>query len=246
MTDNKVRQDFQKWYDTDLGQRLLTQEMALLQQLICNDVGYYFLIQSPLKLLNFPSSLLRTHMMLAPSLELGASKNTIIAKASELPIDSEAIDVHILHHTLELSDTPHDDLREAARTLLPSGKLIIIGFNPWSCWRIRQGFSSKKQAPWSAQFISENRLDDWLKVAGLTLLSTDYIHYAPPLSSAYWQNKFKPFEKMMSMSRLPLGGIYIITATKHTHSLISPKNRWKRASVRVSSLTKPVVKEIQK
>lgn len=245
MVDIKVRQDFQQWYQSDLGTNILTQELALLQNLIGTDVGYYFLAQSPLKQLEISAPLLKNKMMLAPVLELGATKNLIIANANELPIDSEGIDVHILHHTLELSDTPHDDLREAARSLLPSGKLIIVGFNSCSFFRIRQIFSSKTTAPWNASFIAVKRLEDWLKVAGLTLQSADYLYYSPPFKSIYWQEKFKPVETLLAKSKLPIGGVYVITATKQTHRLISQKPRWRRTSVRVSSLTKPVVKEIK-
>lgn len=245
MTGKQARQDFQKWYATDLGVNTLTQEMAVLQQIVDREVGYYLLVQTPLKLLTFPDSLLKNHMVMAPELELGAPKNTIVANASELPINSEAIDVHILHHTLELSNSPHDDLREAARTLLPSGKLIIVGFNPWSLWRLKQLVGSKKQAPWNAKFITERRLDDWLKVAGLTLQGVDYLHYIPPFNRINQNKIFNKVEQFFARTQLPFGGVYIITATKHTHSLISQKLKWRRAPVRVSSLTKPVVKEIQ-
>jgi len=245
MANEKFRQYFQQWYQSDLGENVLAQEIKLLQDLICHDVGYYFLIQSPLQQLDLPNSLLRTQMMIAPVLELGAPDNLIVAKANELPINSEGIDVHVLHHTLELSDTPHDDLREAARSLLPSGKLIIVGFNPWSIWGARKAFSIKGQAPWCANFIAEKRLEDWLKVAGLTLQSTDYFCYPPPIQSSYWLQKLKSINTLMSMSKLPIGGVYVITATKQIHRLIEQKPKWRRTSVRVSSLTKPVTKEIQ-
>lgn len=245
MAVKKVRQYFQQWYKTDLGKNVLSQEVNLLQELISEDIGQYFLIQSPLQDLTLSAPLLRNQLMLAPVLELGAQKNLIISNANELPIDSEGIDVHLLHHTLELSDTPHDDLREAARSLLPRGKLVIVGFNSWSVWRLRQLFSSKHQAPWCAKFIAEKRLEDWLKVAGLTLQSADYLCYTPPIKSPYWQKKWRPIDRLFSMTKLPLGGIYVITAIKQTHSLIPLKPKWKPAPVRVSTLTKPVAKEIQ-
>lgn len=245
MADVKVRQDFQQWYQSDLGKSVLTQESALLQNIINTDVGYYFLIQSPLKHLAISAPLLKNSLMIAPVLELGAQENLVVANAKELPIDSEGIDVHILHHTLEFSDTPHDDLREAARSLLPSGKLIIVGFNPNSFFRIRQIFSSSNVAPWNASFIGVKRLEDWLKVAGLTLQSANYLCYSPPFQSMYWREKLTPFETLLTKSKLPIGGVYVITATKQTHRLIPQKPRWRRTPVRVSTLTKPVVKEIK-
>ncbi|TBR37984.1 methyltransferase domain-containing protein [Marinomonas agarivorans] len=246
MMGKKARQYFQQWYESDLGREILEQETTVLRNILDQEVGYYLLTQSPLANLTFPDTLLKNHIVLAPELELGAPKKTIVANANELPINSEAIDVHILHHTLELSGTPHDDLREAARTLLPSGKLIIVSFNPWSLWRAAQWFCSKKQAPWDATFIAQQRLEDWLKVAGLTLQSTDYMHYAPPFSRLYKSNNIRKLDRLLTRTQLPFGGIYIVTATKHTHSLISQKLKWRRSPVRVASLTKPVTKEIQK
>ena len=245
MADKQVRQFFQQWYLSELGQSVLKQETELLELLLKETVGYYLLMQSPLKQLDIKHSLLRTKLMLSPCLELGAPDNLIVANSHELPVESDGIDVHILHHTLELSEDPHGDLREAARSLLPSGKLIIVGFNPWSFWRTRQLFSSRGYAPWCAKFIAMKRLEDWLKVAGLTLESTDYLCYSPPFKSAKWQARCQPLDSLMSMSKLALGGVYVITATKQTNRLIPHKPRWRRASVRVTSLRKPTVKEIK-
>ncbi|EAQ67064.1 hypothetical protein MED121_14094 [Marinomonas sp. MED121] len=105
MADKQVRQFFQQWYQSELGQNVLKQETELLDRLLNDTVGYYLLMQSPLKKLELQQSLLRTQLMLAPCLELGAPDNLIVANSHELPFESDGLDVHILHHTLELSQT---------------------------------------------------------------------------------------------------------------------------------------------
>ena len=245
MLDDQSRQFFQKWYKSNLGESLLELEKSQLDSELDSAVGYYLVTQSPLKNLPLKNHRLRESIMIAPALEFGAPNNTVVARASELPLESDGVDVHIFHHSLDISATPHDDLREAARTLLPSGKLIIIGFNPWGLWGIHRLFSKKVKAPWCGQFIRHRRLEDWLKVAGLTLESTRFIYYEPPLQSSKWRGRFAWIDKLLRPLKLPFSGVYVMTATKQVRRFIPLKPRWSGARVRVPPLTKPTAKEMK-
>ncbi|WP_067220116.1 class I SAM-dependent methyltransferase [Marinomonas gallaica] len=245
MLDNQSRQLFQDWYDTELGQRLLNEEHDFVERELDNMVGYYLVQQSPLKQLTFHNHRMRENICLSPVLELGASQSTVVANMSELPLESDGIDAIVLHHTLDLSENPHRDLYEVARTLLPSGKLIIIGFNPFSFWGIRRAFSKRMRAPWSASFISHRRLDDWLKVAGLTLEKVEFIDYDMPFKSSKWRQRMGWLGNSLKALKLPMGSVYIMTATKQTRRYIPLKPRWKATKVRVPPLTKPTIKEIK-
>ncbi|MCV2402207.1 methyltransferase domain-containing protein [Marinomonas sp. C2222] len=245
MPDDQTRQFFQTWYETDLGKQLLAGERNKIESKLDATVGYYLITQSPLKVLPIDNHRLRKSFQVAPVLELGASCSTIVAKANELPFDSDGIDVHILHHTLDISETPHDDLREVARTLLPSGKLIIVGFNPFGLWGFFRLFANKNKAPWCARFIAPHRLEDWLKVAGLTLESKSFIHYELPLQSGTWRSRFKWIDKILRPLKLPFSGVYILTATKQVKRYTPMKPVWTRPRVRVSPLTKPTIKEMR-
>lgn len=245
MLDDQSRQLFQTWYQTELGQSLCELECSEVEYEIDHTVGYYLVIQTPLKSLQLNQHRLREHILIAPELELGAPKNVVVAKASELPFESDGVDVHVLHHTLDLSLTPHDDLREAARTLLPSGKLIVIGFNPLSLWGIRRLFSKRIKAPWCGRFIGHKRLEDWLKVAGLTLENKRFVQYEAPIHSAKWRLRCAWIKRFLKPFKVPIGGVYIITATKETPRYIPIKPSWKSARVRVPPFTKPAAKEIK-
>ena len=244
MADMQVRQFFQTWYSSGLGARVLATEIHFLEQRTADLVGYYMVVQSPLTKFKLKGNRIRHQILLAPQLELGAPKHTVVGMANELPIESDGVDVHVLHHTLDLSTTPHDDLREAARTLLPSGKVFIVGFNPWSFWGARKLLSKGKVAPWNAHFIAPRRLADWLKVAGLTLESIDFLLYRPPLKNPLWCQWYKKVDVLLRPTKLPLGGIYVITATKQTRCHIANKPRWRSVPVRVTTLTKPTIKEM--
>ncbi|MBR7889031.1 methyltransferase domain-containing protein [Marinomonas sp. A79] len=250
MLDDQSRQFFQKWYQSDLGNTLLEQELSEITQELDLAVGYYLVAQSPLKALDIQDHRLRETIQVAPALEFGAPANTVVARASELPFESDGIDVHIFHHTLDISATPHDDLREAARTLLPSGKLIIIGFNPISAWGFCRLFSKcfsnkRKRAPWCGHFIAHQRLEDWLKVAGLTLESKRFVFYEPPLQSGKWRSRFTWIDSLLRPLKLPFSGIYVMTATKQVKRFIPLKPRWSGARVRVPPLSKPTAKEMK-
>ncbi|WP_417537283.1 class I SAM-dependent methyltransferase [Marinomonas sp.] len=245
MLDDQSRQFFQNWYKTDLGESVLEQERKELVAELDSAVGYYLVTQSPLKDLPLQNHRLRESIIIAPVLEFGAPSHTVVARASELPFEADGVDVHIFHHTLDISATPHDDLREATRTLLPSGKLIIIGFNPWSLWGLCRLFRKKVKAPWCGQFIAHQRLEDWLKVAGLTLETKRFIYYEPPLQSGKWRSRFNWIDKMLRPLKLPFSGVYVMTATKQVRRFIPLKPRWSGARVRVPPLSKPTVKEMK-
>lgn len=245
MPDDQTRQLFQTWYETDLGKQLLKTEQKKIESKLDATVGYYLITQSPLKALSIDNHRLRKTFQVAPTLELGAPCSAVVAKPNELPFNTDGIDVHILHHTLDISETPHDDLREVARTLLPSGKLIIVGFNPFGFWSFFRLFANKNKAPWCARFIARHRLEDWLKVAGLTLESSSFIYYELPLQSATWRSRFAWFEKIFRLLKLPFSGVYILTATKQVKRYTPVKPAWTRPRVRVSALTKPTIKEIK-
>ena len=98
---------------------------------------------------------------------------------------------------LEGHHNPHEVLREAERVLMPEGRLVISGFNTASLWRLRQLFTSRKNAepPWDARFIGLLRLRDWLRVLGFELDGGRFGCYAPPFRSRIWLDRFAFMEK---------------------------------------------------
>jgi len=245
MLDDQSRQFFQNWYKSNLGNSLLQLELDEIASELDSAVGYYLVIQSPLRDFSLKNHRLRESILIAPLLEFGAPDNTVVARASELPFEADGVDVHVFHHALDISSNPHDDLRGAARTLLPSGKLIIIGFNPWSLWGFCRLFSKRIKAPWCGRFIAHQRLEDWLKVAGLTLEAKHFVHYEPPLQCGKWRSRFAWIDKILSPLKLPFSGVYVMTATKQVTRYIPLKPRWSGARVRVPPLTKPTTKEMK-
>lgn len=84
---------------------------------------------------------------------------------SQLPIASESIDMIILPHLLEFESNRYQVLREVERVLKPEGELIILGFNPWSVFSMRQLWAQATQKnSGHSYFISRTRMINWLRL----------------------------------------------------------------------------------
>lgn len=83
-----------------------------------------------------------------------------------LPVASGSIDALVLAHSVDLTADPHRLLRECERVLNDRGRLVLLGFNPFSAWAVAQ------RLPWrgttgfvkDARFYSAHRVCDWLQL----------------------------------------------------------------------------------
>jgi SAM-dependent methyltransferase len=88
-----------------------------------------------------------------------------LAQPERLPVLDKSVDAVLLPHALEFTHAPHPVLREVNRVLNDRGRLIILGFNPWSVWALRQRLGLRYRAfPAGARFLSVGRLCDWLEL----------------------------------------------------------------------------------
>lgn len=62
----------------------------------------------------------------------------LLADSKALPFSESTFDLVVLMHTLDLEPEAENVLEEALRVLAPSGRLIILGFNPWGPWWYRR------------------------------------------------------------------------------------------------------------
>ena len=102
----------------------------------------------------------------------------VVAEIDELPFSEHSVDACILSHCLEYHSDPHHILREAHRTLIPGGYIVISGFNPFSLCGLANclPFSGQK-LPWSGRFFTPARVKDWLDLLGFEILADErFIH----------------------------------------------------------------------
>lgn len=86
-----------------------------------------------------------------------------VAAPERLPVAERSVDAVVLPHSLEFSPSPYSVLREANRILSDRGRLMVLGFSPWSAWAWRQRLGLRYRAfPPGARYVSVGRLSDWL------------------------------------------------------------------------------------
>ena len=167
----------------------------------------------------------------------------LVCELPELPFASNSIDLVVLTHGLEFHSHPHQLLREVERVLMPEGKLIIAGFNPFSLWGLRRRLPKcAAEGPWRGHFISLPRLKDWLTLLNLETDRGHFGCYAPPFQQKEWLSRFGWMEKAGDRW-WPVGaGVYIIRAVKRVHGIRLIKPNWKTATTRNKAFTTAVRK----
>ena len=156
----------------------------------------------------------------------GMEAGVMLRAAGEaLPVATQSMDLVVLPHVVEFAAEPHQILREVDRVMMPEGRLIIVGFNPWSLWGLRQAFSFQENLlPWSGRFVSLVRLKDWLSLLGFDVSAGQLACYSPPFISEKWLTRFDFMERAGDRWWGVAGGIYMLQAIKRVQGmrLIAP------------------------
>jgi SAM-dependent methyltransferase len=219
-----------KWFETTLGQYLLSNEQFIFDQAVSDVFGFYA-VQVGLPHLNCLKNSRIPNLIYA-----GNNSGHLNCESAYLPFAENSIDLLCMPHTLGFSENPHQTLREASRVLVPEGYLIIAGFNPISAWGIRRLFSNKTRYPWSGKFFSLSRIKDWLTLLGLEIECIQFSGYEMPINHQKWLRRFSFMNRFGAKWWPMFGGQYIIIAKKRVVNLTLLKPQWKK------SLLRPAVK----
>lgn len=173
---NKVKSSVYKtWINGHSAQLLCALEAAWLKQYLAKLQGQQLLFAGIDLAPVFIHKLLRTHGF---RMGLTWQRDCIDCHAymqdNNWPLADCSVDIVVLQHALDFSQSPHQMLKEAARVLVPNGYLIIMGFNPHSVWgvvRAAKLFSSK--LPWVLNPISVGRMRDWLTLVDMRVETVD-------------------------------------------------------------------------
>jgi SAM-dependent methyltransferase len=215
------------WFDTDLGQLVLFQEAAVLEGITKKLFGYYlldigFLCKSPDYMQTSPiSNFVRAGLC-------RDERGELVALPEQLPFMSDYIDAVTLTHTLDFAVDPRQVLREVERILIPEGRVIITGFNPysfWGLWRVIPG--SEDKLPWKGHFISYAQLQDWLSLLGFDVELTQTVLFRPPWKKAFLKRSFPRLGRIGQRLWPWFAGVYVIVAVKRVSTLTPIKPRWR-------------------
>ncbi|MBJ7262690.1 MAG: methyltransferase domain-containing protein [Burkholderiaceae bacterium] len=158
------------------------------------------------------------------------SRPCVLADPAALPFESQSIDLLVLPHVFDCTATPHAVLREVERVLMPEGRVVISGFNPWSLWGVRNVMPAMEQwlpRPASA-LVSVPRLRDWLKLMSFEVDPAVFGCFAPAVRSDTWLDRWAFMEQYGPRWWSVCGSVYVVTAVKRVAGMRMIKPTWKR------------------
>jgi SAM-dependent methyltransferase len=215
-----------EWLATPQGGYVLAREQAYFDHMVGDMFGYNAL-QLGLPEHDFLHSN-RIPLRISGGNQSG---NAVRLICTELPFDSDSMDLVVIPHVLEFSEHPHQVLREVARVLRPEGNLIISGFNPRSLWGIHRALGRREGYPWQGQFIALPRIKDWLALLGFEVAGGRFAAYAPPFHTAKWLERFAFMETAGNRWWAVSGGVYFLHAIKRVHGMRLIKPKWNKGLV---------------
>ena len=198
----------QIWYRTPLGRYAAGQEQAFFAAVLpaahgelavqIGVSGQQYLDDSKVRDKLYVSALVGADMRALPH---------------ALPLRDNTADVVLLPHTLELSDYPHQVLREVYRVLRPEGRLVLTGFNPHSLWTFSRGWYGRV-LPSRQDCLHLNRLKDWLNVLGMVVQQGQFMCYAPACQNEQRLRRFGFLDAMGNRWWPQAAAVYGLVAVK--------------------------------
>ena len=246
----KKSEIYSRWYQTLSGQASLGKLDELCRETLSEIFGYYAI---EMGVLSEKHSLLQ-HSRIAAGFTLVNSthkirKNTpfsnndnvkngnsqlpsLVTTIEQLPIATDNVDLVIASHTLELSEDPHQVLREIDRVLVPEGHCILIGFNPYSIFQlgqfVRSRFSKDKS---NYKTRSVARVRDWFSVLGFEVMDVHYMGVRPAVNNKKIFDALGWLERLGEYAGPVLGNMYVIHAKKQMVAMRPNKKVWRAPAV---------------
>lgn len=230
-SDQPLILELAEWLETPVGQYVRNWEQHKINRMVTNAFGYHA-VQLGLPQWNLLQANRITHKAYSHQSPDVAPRNghpSLYAEPEYLPFESQSIDLLILPHVLECSNNPHLVLREAERVLVPEGRLVISGFNPWSLWGVHgrlPGLDPVSPVPAPLQ-VSLHRLKDWLKLLALEIDRGQFGCYAPPVATSRWLERWSFMESAGDRWWPVCGSVYVVAAVKRVAAIRLVGPDWK-------------------
>jgi len=155
---------------------------------------------------------------------------SFLGRAEHLPVAGHSVDALLLPHTLEMTQYPHEVLRQAERALCAGGRIVILGFNPISPLGLRRLLSPSAYPPGLRQLVSERRLRDWMNLLAFDVtLSRHYFPY-----SHAGQNLRERLRRVQLSY-----GAYMLIAVKRMYAVTPTRLRWRTPAKVGAGLIEP-------
>jgi SAM-dependent methyltransferase len=224
--------NLQDWLQTPPGQALLKWEQTQLDIAVADVFGYHALQLGTPQIAALQANRM-PHQWIAD--QAGSEKVQLLTDFEALPFPEASLDLVVMPHSLELSRDPHASLREAARVLVPEGRLVICGFNPTSLW----GWKQKREhfyrrfgmgslyLPEAGEFLGYWRLRDWLRLLSFEVESSNFGMWQPAVRSEAWLSRLSWMNSFGSRYLPILGAAYCVVAVKRVRGMRMLSPAWK-------------------
>lgn len=234
----------EQWLLTPPGQYVMGWERAHIDRAV-NDVFGFHAVQLGLPgidLLSESRMLYRWHvspLAAGADVELPGRRHRIAADFHELPFAAQSVDLVVVPHLLEVAQDPHQVLREIDRILIPEGRVLVAGLNPFSLWGLRQSVGRGRQPVWplGARPLGVPRLRDLLMLLSFEVERGRFGCYRWPSVHAHRLERGAFMEKAGDRWWPMCGAAYLLGAVKRTRKMTLIGPRWKQAGL--SALAPP-------
>lgn len=217
-----------RWYKQPFGSALCEVEQDILAPVLARVFGYHLVVVDPSCRIDSLVNNRILHKVVQSCTSAGlAEKPSVLACNESLPWQTDSIDAFVLPHVLEISNDPHQLLRELDRCLVAEGHLLVLGFNPYGLWGLRRRLYNREPTPWDLRFISQSRLKDWLSLLGYAIEQTEYYFPKFPWQRAVKSERTGILERLHQPGRPFFAGCYLLVARKRVTTLTPIKPRWR-------------------
>ena len=163
----------------------------------------------------------------------GAISSALVDEC-ELPLLESAVDVALVVHGLELSDSPREMLKEVWRVVAPQGRLVLVVPNRRGLW------ARFDVSPFGhGQPFSRPQISGLLRESQFSVVSWSHALMFPPSSRRLILSSAPTLERFGSRLMPGLSGVVIVEAVKQVYA-VAPGKRVRRQSVRLRPALSPL------
>ncbi|TNC92910.1 MAG: hypothetical protein CSH36_02120 [Thalassolituus sp.] len=160
------------------------------------------------------------------------------------PFADESLDVAILQHGLDMTNRPHQMIRETTRCLVSGGYLIVVGFNPGSWWGgMRWLRTLSVELPWIANPVAPARLADWLTLLDFRIESISTGAHLWPLGLGS-ETLSRRVDRVLAGNQWVPGNVYVLVARKTVAGMTKIRSRKRFSSPQGLGFAVPAVREV--
>ncbi len=150
----------------------------------------------------------------------GDANASCLVDETELPLEDSSVDLAIIVHGLELTESRRAMLRELWRVMSPQGQCVFVVPN-------RRGMCARLDStPFGhGRPFSRSQLTQLLRDSMFTPGGWAYALFAPPVERGFIMRSAAAWERLGLMSGLMMSGVIIVDAQKQVYAAVKERRQ---------------------